>query len=78
MKLLNGDDLDSLGQYKECFNNIADSIENICSKFINNEENILYLGFELGQMHTYLKQNALDMQELLCDINSRKSVSKIK
>ena len=58
------DQFEDLEHYKTMFERNADRIENLC----NSEKDDIVYGFELGGMHSHLRDCFIEMMELLSEI----------
>lgn len=57
---ITSDQLDTLEHYKRMFSVNADVIKELC----NSEKDDIVYGFELGEMHSHLRQCFMEMMEL--------------
>ena len=58
--LITQEQLEQIGHYKTMFEFNADLINHLCS---SEKDDIVY-GFELGKMHSHLRQCFMDMMQL--------------
>ena len=65
--LITEEQLESLEHYKRMFEFNADELKNLC----DSEKDEIVYGFELGRMHSHLRQCFIDMMELEDEIRKQ-------
>jgi len=61
------DQFDNISHFKRMFELHAESINDLCK---TEKDDVVY-GFELGKLHTYLRDNFIDMMNLESEIKKQ-------
>ncbi len=64
---LTEDQLESLTHHKRMFDNFSDVINDLCAE----QKDDINIGFELGKIYSYLKDNYIDMDSLITEIKEQ-------
>jgi len=70
--IITQDQLESIEHYKRMFELNAQSISELCSS----EKHDIVYGFELGQMHSHLRECFMNMMNLESDIRDQEVIEK--
>lgn len=72
--LITQDQLEQIEHYKRMFELNADLVRDLC----NSEKDDVVYGFELGKMHSHLRDCFIGMMELESEIRNQKALDETK